>query len=283
MLVKRSNLVICCLLVISIFIFNIGKVNASEYINYYGISMNDEEYDNLLNLGFTSDEIYYMNEETFENNKNIESSLVVRNERYYKTIYTGLNGEGYSNEITKEEYDNQSGMNTRGTVNTTYKKMISTISENGSKFRYKVTVAWKQMPSTRSYDIIGIGHDNTTNIYISSGVFFNYYYCYSDSSCTTSTMYFDKNNLSTGGSVVYKVPSDDIRELSSALYYDVAKSTSSTITELNMCGDYSHATTAYSSGYTDHTVNINGISLGSTIAGYYDEIPCALSTWYGSW
>lgn len=279
---KKNNLFLYVLVTLFICALSIGQVKASEYVNYYGIAMSDEEYNNLLELGFSEDEIYYMNEETFETNKNIESSLEVKDERYYKTVYTDLNGETYSTEITKDEYNNQSGMNTRGTVETTYKTMVTTMSKNSNNtFRYKVSVAWKLFPSTRSYDIIGIGFAD--DVYISSGIYFSYHYCNASAECTESSLYYDKKQLSTGGSIVYKLPSGDIRELSTVLYYDVSKNTSSTITRLDMCGDYSHATTAISSNYDDYTVNINGLQLHSSIAGYYDAIPCALSSWGGSW
>ena len=64
---KKSYMYI--LLSLFIFAFCIGNVNASEYTNYYGINMTEQEYNNLLNLGFTEDEIYYMSEESFELNK----------------------------------------------------------------------------------------------------------------------------------------------------------------------------------------------------------------------
>ena len=89
--------------------------------------------------------------------------------------------------------------------------------------------------------------------------------------------------MSTGGTAVYKVPSDDIVGLSAVLYYDVAKDTTSTITYLEMCGDYSHATSTVSSTqYNGHGIDLDGIYLGS-YGGYYDETPCAMSSWGGSW
>ena len=35
------------------------QVNAANYINYFGIEMTNQEYNTLINLGFTEDEIYY--------------------------------------------------------------------------------------------------------------------------------------------------------------------------------------------------------------------------------
>ena len=95
----------------------------------------------------------------------------------------------------------------------------------------------------------------------------------------------NKKQLSTGGSVGYKLPSGDIRALGSVLYYDVSKNNeSSTITQLEICGDYSHATANVSqSNLGNYTIHDSGIQLYSSIAGYYDAIPCALADWVGTW
>lgn len=271
--------------VISIFAVTLftGSVSASEHVNYFGIEMTEEEYDNLINLGFTPDEIYHMSEETFEQNKDIESTLEAQNTKYYKTVYTDLSGNSYSMEISKNEYDNQSGITPRGTVTTEYKRMVSSLSQNSNNtFRYKVSLTWTNMPSTRSYDIIGIGFNN--QVYISSLVNFSYYYCDSYNNCTTSGEYHDKKTLSTGGSAVYKVPSGDLAALSATLYYDVSKNTTATLTGLTMYGDYAHATTNVTPYlYAEHTVNNNGLQLYSSISTKYDAIPYAQSSWIGTW
>ena len=169
---KRSKLYV--LVAVFTFIVLLGNVNASEYINYYDISMTSQQYNNLLNLGFSENEIYYMNQETFDINKDIEGQLVAKNNKYYKTIYTDLAGNSYSTEISENEYNNQSSIDTRGTVSTEYKNMVTTITKLTSTFRYKVTLNWRQMPSVRSYDIIGIGFGD--NVYISSPLYFSYNY-----------------------------------------------------------------------------------------------------------
>lgn len=278
--VKKNKLYV--LVTIFAFILFIGQTSASEYVNYYEISMTTEQYNNLLNLGFSEDEIYYMDENTFEQNKDLSAELVSKNQKYYKTIYTDLNGNVQTTEITKDEYENQSEMNTRGTVNTEYKTMISTISKLTNTFRYKVNLGWKQMPSVRSYDILGIGFED--DIYISSTLYHGYTYCISTGDCTTSTLYYYRQSTSTGATVVYKLPGSEAKSLSAYLYFDVSKDTSGTITRLDMCGDYSHATTSSVgySNYSTHGISIMGIELGSNI-GYYDAIPCANSSWSGSW
>ena len=279
--VRKSKLSMYLILSLLIFTFCLNSVSASEYINYFGISMTSQQYNNLLNLGFSENEIYYMDEDTFEANKDISAELVARNAKYYKSIYTDLNGNEQTVEISKEEYDNQGTLNTRGTVSTTMKEMVTTMSQTGNKFRYKVTVNWKSMPTVRSYDIIGIGFSD--NIYISSSVYFNYTYCVLSGTCTTDTLYYDKKKLSTGGSAVYKFPSS-ARSMTAVLYYDVSKNTSSNITQLTMYGDYAHATSDVGpSTYTDYTINRNGIVLGANSIGAYDAIPCAVTSWGGTW
>ena len=96
---KRSSYMY---IVISIFIFTfcLGNVNAAVYENYYGIEMTNEEYNNLIELGFTEQDIFLMTEETFEENKDIEATLVAKTDKYYKTIYTDLNGNPYTTEIS---------------------------------------------------------------------------------------------------------------------------------------------------------------------------------------
>lgn len=281
MAVKNNRILNYAFVSLFAFILSIGQISADVYENYYGIEMNNQEYNNLINLGFSEDEIYYMSSETFEENKNADSTLVSKVGKYYKTIYTDLNGNSYSTEVTKEEYDNQSTINTRGTYESEYKYIVTTLSQNGSMYRYKISISWEKMPSTRSYDIIGIGFDD--DVYINSSVYFNYHTCNSSGNCGTYSYYYDKKVTDSGATTLFDFPNDAI-SFSGAMWYDVAKNTSSTITSLAMYGDYSHATTNVSaSAATNHDISYNGILLGSNIYGAYDAIPTIVSVWNGTW
>lgn len=279
--VKRNKLYLYLLISLFSFAFISEYVNADEYENYFGLTMTNQQYNNLLNQGFSENEIYYMNEETFEQNKGIEATLVAENNKYYKTVYTNLNGDSYSTEITKEEYDNQSMIDPRGTVNSEYKNMVSTMSSTSSGFRYKVTVNWNKIPSTKSYDIIAVGFND--DIKISGLVNFSYTYANSSGNYITDTLYYGKQSTATGGSAVYKIPSS-IYGLSAVLYYDVVKDTTSTITSLSMCGDYAHATSNVTPTIANnHEIVASGIKLGNSSISYYDALPCAVTNWGGSW
>ena len=255
------------------------KVMAADYVNYFGVEMTEEEKETLTNLGFNETEIYYMTEETFEENKDLDATLVATTVKYYKTE-TPMYGRSVTTEITEEEYNSVSDV-MRGVVDTTYKRMTSTISQNGSKYRYKVTVTWKLMPTMRSYDIIGIGFNNA--VYISSSVYFNFTYQDSSGTYHTSTQYYDRKSTASGGSAAYKLPTSMVG-LTANLYYDVSKNTSSTLTSLTMCGDYAHATSSVPlANISNYSIGIGGISLGTNISAYYDAIPCALTTIGVSW
>ena len=281
MMNKKIKTSIISLFILLVSFMSTGQVNAANYKNYFGVEITNQEYNTLINLGFTEEEIYYMSEETYLENKDANATLVSQNTKYYKTIYTDLAGNPYNLEITKDEYESQPNLNTRATVNTEYKQMTSILSQNGSKFRYKVSLGWKNMPSKRSFDIIGVGFSD--NVYIDSSVYFNFYWCKSSGTCITDASYYNKKSTSTGGAAVFDFP-DDAVSLSATLYYDVSKNTSNTITSLSMCGDYAHATSNVSVGsVSNYNISRIGIELGSSIISKYDEIPCAISTWSGSW
>ena len=272
------------LLVLSLFIasfaVNTAKAHAMNYRNYYGVEMTHEEYFTLLNLGFSEDEIHYMTEETFEENKDLDATLLASTIKYYKTVYP-MYGNSYTVEVTENEYNSVSDIVPLSTVDTTYKRSVSTISKNSNKYRYKVSVTWKIMPSTRSYDIIGIGFDD--DVYINSSVYFNYVYEDSAGNYTTSTQYYDRKSTSTGGSAVYLLPTSMVG-LSANLYYDVSKDTTNTLTSLTMCGDYAHATSSVPVGnISNYSIGIGGINLGTSITSYYDSMPCAIAGLSVSW
>lgn len=261
----------------------VNNVKALNYENYFGITMTETEYNNLLNQGFNEEEIYYMNESTFDENKNLGAELVSVNSKYYKSIYTDLNGNPQVVELTKEQYENEASNHMRGYVQTTYKRMDAYISKiDNTYYRYKVTVGWLQLPAVRSYDIIGLAFEGT-NITIPGSIRFQYTYCISDGTCYTDASFYYRAKNYNGGSAVYKFPTNAI-SMSTSLYYDVTKSTSETVTSQVIHGDYAHATTnnVNYAIYSNHTMTEGGLSLG-TSTPYYDSIPCADTRWTGTW
>ena len=273
---KVRKLLIMIIVVVAISSINISRPLAAHdsFVNYYGIEMTMDEYLTLLNLGFSADEIYYMLEETYEENKDLDATLVASNTKYYKTVVP-MYGLSYSVEVTPLEYMQQQQGNDHilDALYTYYRQQVSTISANGpTKYRYKMSTIWLNWPSVYSYDVEAIGFINS--VYISSPtVYFNFIYTDNDGG-HTSTAYYDKKKTSLGGSVVYKMPTN-VTSLSSNIYFDVMKNTNDTLTSLTFCGDYAHALNPVTTTQAaNHVVNVGGIDFDTSVLSYYDETPC---------
>ena len=110
-------------LVVGILVFLVGmlpvKAMEKEYVNYNGIHISSSEYQTLHNLGFSNDEIYYMPEDIYNENKDLSASLLSQTQKYYKTVYTNF-GTSYTEEITEDEYYNHEEP-LRGYIQTAYK------------------------------------------------------------------------------------------------------------------------------------------------------------------
>lgn len=300
MIRKNINKKIYVFILISFLTFSVftNEVNANDvevdnYINNNGIIISTLEYENLINLGFTENEILNMEMKEFEENKNLIGNVISSNDRYYKVVtrYDNENNivSNISEEINKNIYNTSLAFNNinllsvDGYSETNYKKIRVQIISLTSGYRYKITVEWKNMPSVRSYDIIGIGID--TNVYISSDIIFQQNYCYSNGNCSSSNTSNIKKST-TGGAALFKLPtSSSITSLNSYLYFMVDKSSSSTtISKMYAYGDYSHATEkTNSSNVNYYNINNGGINLYASIIDSYDAIPITKAIWEGTW
>jgi len=268
-------------------------VHASAYYtNYNNIEMTENEYNNLVELGFTENEIYLMGSEEFEANKDIEGTSVSSTEQYYKTTTIIRNGitTTSSERISEEQYELEKDANQQtrsiydGIVTTEYKNMrmnMTILDDN--EMRLKITLTWLNIPSTRSNDIIGIGFEQAY-VELNSSIYFQQNY--TNSSGSHSSVTSIPQEFSTGVSSVFDLPNGTISALSSYMYIDVIKVDEDyTITRMDAGGDYSHATSSISeSNAKKHSVNYaSGIELQSSIENYYDGINVATATYLGAW
>lgn len=209
-----------------------------------------------------------------------EENVIASTTKYYKTISylennIALNDDNLSitYEITEEEYNNANISNepkNSSTIETTYKRMTTSITKNGSYYRYKNVLYWKNIPSTRSYDIIGIGHFSTVKVHGSTH--FSQYYCLTSGPCYTTTTNYPQT-FSVGAGTSFLLPPGNLSTLKQTFYFDVEKNTSLTLITQEAYGDYSHATTNVSlNDSKKYTVNYTGISLDGSIINSYDSI-----------
>jgi len=212
--------------------------------------------------------------------------------KYYKTIsnsnsstinnYLDTENKTITIEITEEEYNNANvDVRPMNFIETTYKKLISTIYQNGSYYRYSATLTWKNIPSTRSYDIMGIGFYRSVKI-LNNNVYFYQDYCQTNGTCKRSSTYVPQV-FDGGAGVSFKIPDENLTSLSQTIYFDVTKNSTGTVVSQLAAADYAHATkTITMTNSKKYTVNSAGITLNG-ISSYYDSINTANTTWNGSW
>lgn len=210
--------------------------------------------------------------------------------KYYKTTEfknevstASLLNNSKTVEITKEEYDafDPNAVSPNTVVETTYKRMTSSIATNGSYYRYMNIVYWKSIPKVRSYDIIGIGH--YASVKVKGDLKFTLAYTTSAGKSYTSNT-FEPNINSGGSSAVFKLPTDSLINMQATLVFDVQKSSSATVISQIATGDYAHATsTVTKSAAMDHKMQSNGLYLANSIYNSYDTISEATTSWQGSW
>lgn len=141
------------------------------------------------NLGFNEFEISNFSEEEYYDNKDLFGEIIEQNINYYKT--TNTHGNVITQEITEQEYLINKNISPLGSIETTYKKMTTTIVKINSYYRYKVDLEWKKMPKYRGYDIIGIGIESS-KVKISSNEKFKINYCYTNGNCSSSVVHYVK-------------------------------------------------------------------------------------------
>lgn len=222
--------------------------------------------------------------------ENMSEEIVGVTEKYYKEVilHNAFNEQtfniensiplSYVEEVSKYEYENynettMSIQSNNGYIETTYKKLKLTITKSGNNYVYNAYLEWKNMPSTRSYDIIGVGFNPSVRAIDET---FSMNYCLKNGSCYTNNTHYPKI-ISTGVGASFKVPSNsDLATLNTTLKVIVTKNVSETITKQLAVADYSHAISSVSqSSSLDYTVGVIGIILDGSITDSYDSINAA--------
>lgn len=228
----------------------------------------------------------YVNAEVVFNNTDQVSVT-----KYYKTTYYRRNDSittlsldnSITQEITEEEFNSSNLSSVNAMVETEYKKMTTTISKNGNYYQYKVNLLWKNMPSTRSYDTIGIGFPASVKMK-TQVPYFKEEYCTTNDDCKVTTGYLYSYTGRNGVGVTFQVPTGNIKSMNQTLYFDVEKNVDATINTQYAYGDYSHAQKSISLvNAKKYKVGSTGIDFESEAIKYYDDIPVAQAKWTGTW
>lgn len=297
-------------MIAALMLFNAVRVNASNdayYTNRDGIEMTEEEYNNLLGQGFTTDQIYRMKEDEFEANKDIQATLVAETQQYVKTTYTLRNGiTTYQSQVLSEDelevqLNQLNMMQSLQPINSpnvwgsfedgvswdTFKSLTTYIAcLDDSYMRYKMDMQYVTIPSTseRYYDLIGIAIE-ANKVFIASPLMFR-----EDWVTTGNTFGYDDTGYykidQYGGSFLFELPGGSLQLLESYLYYNVEKKNGvGTITYLAASGDYAHAYNSVDYHVMNYYTldNIGGFSFGNPYGGVFDGIAMAVGTFVGEW
>ena len=220
---------------------------------------------------------------------------VAESTKYYKTIVRenmfntysiGTDYDSETIEISQEEYDAFNPATAQPldshSIETTYKRMTTSIFKNSSVFRYENYLSWKNFPATRSYDVIGIGFQSSVKL--KSAMVFTTNYCTAAGSCYSNSSH-NPDVRSTGAATIFPLPSGALSRLNHTMYFDVAKNTSSTISVQTINGDYSHAQSSVSlnSVFGAYAALGTGIILPSSVSSKYDIMSRTTVDWYETW
>lgn len=298
MKVLQKGLVFICTL-FAIFMFQNSTEAADNEIveNANGIKITQEEYQNLIDLGFTNLAIQQMTEDVFNENKNLE--IIDRSEttKYYeikeipeinsfsKSMESDSEENYVSTELTEEEYfkrieaqkNEEEGFSTfasKDTTSTSYRRLTTTISRlNTTTARVHSKFIWDIIPKTRSYDVLATNIDSTFTPVSGSnygqqlwsythpinGGFYGDNAKYSSSSSTWS-----KQSAGYGVRMNLKNNASNLRvtELEGYAYFNIKRSSSVVPRYINAFGIYSHAKKDISSSFS------YGLSFGGPSISY---------------
>ena len=282
-------------------LFNATAVSASNdiyYINENEIAMTEEEYNNLINLGFTERQISWMDEDVFLENKDIVATSVAHQKYIVKTTTVIRNGitRSYNRLLTEKELKEEmelrqqpSGTNFYGNFYDgmtfdSIKEIDMRIAIYDDEYaRYKLDTYWDVIPTHRYFDVAGIYFDGTLTHRYSSVIHRQYYVTTGNDHVSLEDYYYDSN--SNSAYIAFELPSGSLESLESYMYFTARKNVNvGTITELYVYGDYAHA------AYQTTQAVINNVSMYAGGLWFsidydflYDDIPTANAYFVGSW
>lgn len=277
-------------LIFSPYLFKLETVNASV-TNANGLSISAEEYQRLLTLGFTDEEITNMDQEELEMNKELSGELTTATTQYLKIIdptSPEIDSQSQVQVLSEQTYnyevDNYVEDASDGTT-TSYKKMTTTITKlSTNSYRLKNSVTWSRIPATRHVDVTGVGINQsfwgpTPNSQYGKQNWKTYSYCNgTQSGSSTYNTSSDKWKKGSGGySLKVNLPGDEIvggcaadkvTALSSYMYYSVTPLTSTN--RLDGYGQYAHQVVDFT---LTPSISLNGAEFTVSPTEKFSEHP----------
>ena len=134
--------------------------HAASITNNNGVVISEQEYNNFLKI-YSSEYIMNMSETKYNKLKDLDFDNITTTSKYVESVYNPNLQLTTEREITKEEFDNFNQAMPRLNNDSTYYESVAKRIEmavvGGSTWNYvMVVLTWKGIPSTRSFDVIGV-------------------------------------------------------------------------------------------------------------------------------
>ena len=214
---------------------------AETITNNNGIVITETEYNNFLKI-YDHEYIMNMSEEKYNKLKSLNYDDVTTETKYIETTYNQSLNLVTTREITKAEFENYNPvmplLDDGGNSYSTQVKSLTLNITGGTIWNYTVFIAtWKGIPSTRSFDVIGLrgygfefalGSQGGEQIYTLNGEREIINYAWNG----TNIKRFDD-----GFGISMNIVNSDITSLTLAIDCDIK----ATITHPSISGSYQHA------------------------------------------
>ncbi|WHX66038.1 hypothetical protein QNH26_20575 [Peribacillus frigoritolerans] len=299
---------------ICIIMTQVNDVKAAVLTNVNGLELTDQNIEDLRSLGFTDEAIENMDEEEYQLNKDLKGEIVDTDTKYIKTITPEENSEmqpleeneelqrslpekslnvlesnnSISIELDEETFykeleQEKTGIKTMAsdTTTTDYKIFKTTISKlSSSKYRLTNNMTWKKIPSTRQWDVSGVGINSTYWAPVPNSQYAKQNWkTYShmsgnqsgSSTYKSSSSYWSKKaggyalKMNLPNNTTNGADSKFVESLSNYMYYNVSKLASTK--QLDAYGAYRHQATSASIGIS---YSISGSSLSVSPSTKFD-------------
>lgn len=133
--------------------------NAKNIFNNNGVVISEDEYNNFTKI-HTHDYIMNLDDAKYEHLKELDFSTLKTDVKYFETSYNPSLKLYSTKEITEEEYNSEPLRISGGDYHETTSKKLAMAIVNGTAWVYvTLDLAWKKIPSTRSFDVIGFYAD----------------------------------------------------------------------------------------------------------------------------
>lgn len=256
------------------------ELDTSNYIvNQNNVMISESDYENLSKV-YSHAYIMVMTQEKYDYLKTKDFSNVETETKYIETTYNSSLGITTEREITEQQYENASvepGISPRASdyIETTYKKLALNVNKVGSSADCTIVCTWKGIPSTRSYDVIGIrfqnynvtqGSQDGLQIYRQTG-------SSSYSSITYSATGTNINRQNNGYGISMNIVNDSINALELITSVSAVMGTGT----IAVYGAYQHATSnvtlAQSKNYTLGAAGLGNVFIYPySISQHYDDM-----------